>query len=255
MRKLLLLLPIFCFFGQSIETQAASPTVLAETTSIMDTSAVTTHVVQLPTSGSLASGDTMLCAVGTDSGTSDMVLTWPAGWTVIAEEGDDGTPTTWLEIGWAESDGTESGSTFNITSSTSEQSAHNCYFIQGGGDLGVGAEQPEAEIIGANTDAPDPPSISPTGGSKDYLVFAFASVNNRRNITGWPATYTNTGQERPTSSGGVTLGYGRLEVTAASEDPGTFAFTTATNTVAATVAIHPAAAANDDAGWRQRHSE
>ena len=141
-----------------------------------------------------------------------------------------------------------------VTTTTTTRAAFYAARITGATDPTV---QPPQMSTGTTGDSgnPDPNSLTPTGGSKDYLWFAFAGfgVNTCSTTVGtYPAGY-GSGQVQLTGGGSpqeANLGVARLAATGASQDPGAFALidrdtlaacTTSTQ-MAATMAIHPAAA-------------
>ena len=89
---------------------------------------------------------------------------WPAGWTEIAEEVDTATPFDATAIAYRWADGTE-GSTITLSITNSRYTAI-AYRISGG----LTSQAPELSTIASGSDdSPDPASLTPTGGAKDYL--------------------------------------------------------------------------------------
>lgn len=109
------------------------------------------------------------------------------------------------------------------------------------GVLNPAIQAPEAVGIGGKSDAPpiaaqNPPSLTPTGGSKDYLWMTCIAGSNPANPNP-PASYTNTIQIA--SAGGGFAKSGRRELTAASEDPGSWTDANFGRYSTTTIAIHP----------------
>jgi hypothetical protein len=123
--------------------------------------------------------------------------------------------------------------------------AHNAYRITGAADPAV--QPPEAASTPYTTagSSIDPPSLTPTGGAKDYLWLAVAGWRRTGlSATTDPTNYTNAIEG---SSGGNATGTKlrslRRQLNGASEDPAAFTLsnTTSERRVGATIAVHPAA--------------
>lgn len=106
-------------------------------------------------------------------------------------------------------------------------------------------------VLGADfttaANAANPPSISPTGGSKDYLFLIVATCDGET-TTFSHATYTNVTNANSGTAGATgtnnRLGGASLQKTAATEDPAAFTHTAANvGGGVVTVAVHPAASA------------
>jgi hypothetical protein len=105
------------------------------------------------------------------------------------------------------------------------------------------------EQVGANytttANTANPPSVSPTGGSKDYLFLALGAQDGE--VGAFTASPTNYSTITAANSGtggtpgtNVQIGGGSRQLTAASEDPGAFTHAAAaTGGRAIVVAIHP----------------
>jgi hypothetical protein len=117
---------------------------------------------------------------------------------------------------WRKADGTE-GSSITVTTNLSVLAAHHAYRITGAADPTV--RPPEAATIGYTdtTTSIDPPSLSPTGGAKDYLWLAVAGYRRSgRTMTGTPTSYTNL---LDVNSGHGRHASMRRQLNAASETP------------------------------------
>lgn len=220
----------------------ASPAVAGTNTSAV-TSAGTSHTVNLP--ASISAGDLLIVHFGYV--VIGQTISWPAGWNAVPSAKIEGATLAGLDIGYRLADGSE-GATISVGTSASTKSAHTSYRI-------TGAENPSTQVpesvTGATAESganPDPPSISPTGGSKDYLFLASAfhvGESAFNVVTGIPASYSNgkTGDTGGTGSATTNgdVASAERQLTASSENPGTFAYGSATSAwVAQTVAIHPA---------------
>ncbi len=169
--------------------------VVAATNTSSDTSG-TNHTVNLPTG--ITAGDRLVVffgAAGVDG-------TFPTGWTKLGG--------TYLDVAWRVADGTE-GATITVTTPSSTGTGHVSYRVTGAGAV------ESANVNGSGT-APNPPSLTPSGGAKDYLWLVAGALNNT--LTGAPTNYTNYLESTyPTWE----LGTARRSLNAASEDPGAFA--------------------------------
>lgn len=87
----------------------------------------------------------------------------------------------------------------------------------------------------ATTTTPNPPSVTPAGGSKPYLSAAYESHTGALTITNYPSGYTGGTLISYTGPGAFGLSRAFLNVTAASEDPGTFTISASASSVAQTV--------------------
>ncbi len=130
-------------------TGGSAPTESATTT------AGTSHVVNLPPG---ATGNLFLLVMG--KGTTSATINALAGWTELVDENQ----ASGAFCAWRTCDGTE-GTTTTFTSSASTKSATIVYEISG-----QSAVAPQiSAVASASTNAPDPNSLTPTGGAKDYL--------------------------------------------------------------------------------------
>ena len=93
-------------------------------------------------------------------------------------------------------------------------------------------------VTGASS-APNPPSLTPTGGSKDYLWLAVEGNDSSKSVSSYPTNYTN-GLNRGNFS--VYIGSAQRALTASSENPGNFTLSGTDGWVACTVGIHPTGA-------------
>ena len=203
---------------------AAFPQVVDEGTS-EETGNVTTHDVAI---GSPSSGELVLVYFFCDG---IPTITVPDGWSTL--ENETGTAIATAAF-WKVATGSE-GATVTVTTSAGESSAHKYYRISGFSAV----ESEYSSNLGGN-----PPSLTPSGGAKDYLWLAFdgRDGNPAKEYTGFPANYVETGslvQENATA--GVAIAWGRRELNAASEDPGAFTVDSDSGS-SITVAIHPVAA-------------
>lgn len=165
------------------------------------------------------------------------------GYTALVsnETGDATDDVTYIYYRWA--DGSE-GSTIGVTMSTTVKGAAIAWRV-------TGAENPATQVPQNSTVAnfttvantANPASISPTGGSKDYLFLAIAGCDGEGE-TFSHGTYLNVQNTNSGTAGAVAtnccIGGGSLQKTTATEDPAAFTHAAAaTGGNAYTIAIHP----------------
>ena len=136
----------------------AFPQVAAYNTSVRATSG-TSHTVSLP--AGISPGDLLLVFFSTDG--DNTISNW-GGFTQIFSA-NNGT-SAHLSVAYKIALGSD---TLTVTTTSSETSAHVSYRITGHNT----SQMPQASSGAVLTDAnPDPDSLSPTGGQKEYLWFA-----------------------------------------------------------------------------------
>lgn len=70
----------------------------------------------------------------------------------------------------------------------------------------------------ATSSSPDPPSLTPSHGSQDYLFLAVVWMNNNITFSAFSTNYTEVAQE-VSAVGGVTIGLARRALTGTTDDP------------------------------------
>src|SRR5690606_16256155 len=209
----------------------AAPTVVARTGGVSSGSQLS-HPVTLPEG---EPGDVWVVLFGADG--TDAVSTADTGWRKLGEAKAQGTFDGVIaafvgEVG-------EASSSLAVSSGVwSTQSAHNTYLISG-----ADADSIEAAFQGSGSGSPgDPPNLSPSGGSKDYLWIAGTVVVAAFDDffpTGAPANYSNLLQHRSqVSAVGGNISSAERTRTASSENPGAFAGP-ASSWAAVTIAVPP----------------
>jgi len=201
------------------------------------TSASTSWSLTYPTN--LANGDLILLFFALNDVQTPSL---PAGWVV-----DYGTNSPVLQgIGKKKSDGSETG-TFTLSITGAVTGAWRVFRITGwegtlgtaGGNFSSSGAVPEATGSGTST-TPDPPSLNPNNwGTENTLWFAVAGADASPSFSGFPASYTNTSSDVPGGSA-PSMGIARRELTAASENPGTFTVSTSSAWICLTAAVRPA---------------
>lgn len=201
-----------------------------------ENTAVTTHVLNLPSG--IVSGNLLVLVFHVVGNTT---ITTPTGWTSVLNTADTTTQRT--AIFYRIADGTE-GSTVSVTTSASVRCEYRSLRFTGA----HGSTVPEASAAAyASSNAPDPPSLDPTGwGTEDTLWYAIEAGNDAtKTVTTYPTNYT--GGVQHTSTGGTPgqLALASRNLNAASADPGAFTLSSGggSRTVGITLAIRPSPAA------------
>ncbi len=223
----------------------AFPSIVASASN-RNTANGTSLTVNLP-NGSDTVGRRIVVAFTIDN---QQTVTFPGGWNSLGSA-DGPSGNSRLYVYYHDVDGTEgypsTGATITVTVVTSDGFSHVAHLIEVGTfDAGTAPEIQFATQASTGTD-PNPPSITPTGGAKDYLFLAYAGVdgtNGAPTFSGFPTNYSlnqvsiASGFTGGTSTGGA----GRQLNTAGPEDPSAFTLSGAEQREAATVVIHPVAA-------------
>jgi hypothetical protein len=230
---------------------------------------VTSHTVSLP--GSISSGD-LLVTIFSMSRTNSPTISWPSGWTEFAYEGGPTSGSNTTAAAWRKADGSE-GSSITVSTDDDGESGHKTFSITGAEDptteapesstasgsstspdppsltpsggsdkyLWIAAaahiDEMEAGPTGSS-DSPDPPSLTPAGGTKDYLWIAAAGFtgSSSNEATAAPTDYSNLQTIGDFDTG---IGTAERELNASSEDPGVFTWNESNPWTAMTVAVYP----------------
>jgi len=189
-------------------------------------------------------GQLTIVIIGVDG---NPTLTWPAAYTQFFTQSRAGTLT--IYGAYHQEDGTET-TTFDITSSASEKWAAIVYSISGAANPTT--QVPQAATVDGSvaSNTPDPPSLTPTGGAKDYLwIAAVTQDGEEADDDTWantpPASYTPSPPRQKSTDVGaaattnVSTCTAERQLNAASDNPGTFGVDQSLTYVAATIAIHP----------------
>jgi len=234
---------IFLETFQNIPTDVAAqsgtfPTVMATNTS-QEAGETTNHTVLLPFGG-VTAGDLLVVYFAL---ARKETITWPVGWTQFfnGASGQIGNELVRLAGAWRKADGSE-GLSIIVTSQsgTPRRSAHQSYRISGAAD--PASLPPQASgLLGGTSTTPNPLSLSPTGGTKDYLWLPVAAAIDAPTFTTSPTSYTDL--IAVISGSGidhVSVGSARRELSADTEDPSTFTISSSKRWAAVTVAVYPA---------------
>lgn len=204
------------------------------------TTATTNPVVNLP--ASIVSGETLVVLIRVAAAGA---IGWPGGWTELFDDASDASDDQ-TAAAWRKADGTE-GATITLSSANGKFAAL-AWRIAGAVDPTV--TPPEFSVLAVGTSPnPNPGSLSPTGGAKDYLWLAVGGWEGEQTSPPgtFPANYTlnqigaDSGTAAAVASNCRVAGGGR-QLNAATEDPGTYTISVSDDWTATTIAIHPAVA-------------
>lgn len=209
---------------------AAFPSVVTESTDFEDANTAT-HTITLPSG--IVANNLVLCVGAMDASTS---ITYPSPWVEFPEVEDGDVEFT---AGYLRATGGET--TLVVTSGDNQRSSWHCFRIT---DDNLSQAPELVTTQHATTSTPDPASIDPTGGSKDFLWITAVAVDlspTAITVSGFPSGYGNTGQEdSDASTGAALLGWARRTNAATTEDPGAWTLTASdAGIVTGTFAIHP----------------
>ena len=190
----------------------------------------TSHTISLP--ANISSGDLLVIFFATDG--DNYVSDWD-GFTELFNDSQGAYVS--LSVAYKKAVGTE-GATITVTTRYNESSSHISFRISGHEDPSVQALEVSAGAKSAGSVNPDPDSLTPTGGAKNYLWFAVEANDYTRSVTVYPLPDNNINK---VGGGQYNCGVGVCsdELNQASLDPGTFTISTSEQWIACTVAIHP----------------
>lgn len=222
-----------CLLILGMNAQAQFPVIAGTNTSVRTTQTSGNHIISLPSG--IESGDLILIfwADGTETGTDPSL---PGGYILLDSYE---TESSYFAIWYRIADGTE-GATVSTTNSFGERSAHITYRIQKGTYTGV----PIFERANGSSSSPNPPTLSPSWGSQNYLWIASAHANESSDVSSYP---TNYGDELMVRTSGVTSSDDEHAQMATAhqffetdgQNPGSFSFNQTVTWAAYTVAILP----------------
>jgi hypothetical protein len=226
----------------------AFPTIRAIATP-SDTPVATSHTLGLPTSP--VAGNLLLLFVGTGSQPTitDQVNDFDAaGFTTLfySSEGVAGLIGGYWIVGKVAAGG--EGSISLNTSANAKLSSLAIEVQDWGGNIATDVAIAQ-QVNSTGTNAPNPPSLTPSWGAADTLwLTGVSSQNTQASITG-PANYTVVSEALATLSSDASMSLYSRELNAASEDPAAFALTSIREGIAYTIAIRPAAAGGGGGGY------
>jgi len=248
----------------SLQQPAAAPTRLAqvswaevqvgalnfpviEGTAITENGLASTHAINLPSG--IVAGETLLAFVRTN-GTSTP-QTWPAGWVELFTDASDGSNDV-TALRYRKADGTE-GATFTVTLTGSTQLVGLTWRISGAEDPTV--IPPEFATIAVGTDLfPDPGTLTPSAGAKNYLWLAMMGVDRPQTSppvafpSGFDLSQIAAARDTELSGASVRIAAAGKNENTASQNPGPFTVDepALAGWTATTVAVHPGVAAEEE---------
>jgi len=205
-----------------IPATAGFPWLVAEIAEARSIGATTSLVATVP-SGDV--GDLLVAFVGAD-GVPDVSAT---GWTLLGQHDETGALCT-AAVLYRVATGSDA---LTVALTASEECAVHVRRYRSAGT-------PEVAFADGSSTNADPPSLTPSGGSADYLWVAAVAwdSNTALTVTGFPSGYQGI-RTGPQAEISVVIASTSRQATGSSENPG--AFTSSTEQwVAATIAVPPA---------------
>jgi len=205
-------------------TEGVFPVVEGNSSGTVDTEQ-TSHAVNL---SSVENGELLILIFSCyDPTVATPTITWPADWTSLSKtqgiHHSEG-------VAYKVADG--EGTSVNVTTAASGYSAYQLYRISGYSLM----PQLAADSYG-NTNSPNPPVESPAPVGYTLWVAAFGiSDSASRTVSSYPSSYTG-GEYTQSSSGYAAVGSAVRNLTADSEDPGTFTLSGTADCKAYTIAV------------------
>jgi hypothetical protein len=233
--------------------------VVEATNKSANTTAGTSHVVSLPTG--IVAGHLLIALVASGGTNAQQFDVSGVGWSELVDEN----ATFGMHVFYRWADGSE-GSTVTFTCTGSSRTAHITYRISGAVNPATQVPQISAVSVGAASNNPNPNTVTPTGGAKDYLwitFFANGGTEEADDNTWANNAATNYGNLLQSTSGtggtnvGAVLASSHRTNNAASEDAVWPVGSTDISATwrAFTLAVHPAppapsaGAASGAIGW------
>ena len=195
-----------------------------------------THTCLLP--DGIQVGELLLIFTSVDGGST---ITPPSGWDTVVSEAIGGQ--VQLRVFSRIVDGTEgfAGTGDSVTYTTGDNQLGVFVSVRIADDDST-ANPPEATATPGTSATPDPPSLTPTGGSAEYLWFAVAGWDSNPTADSVPTDYTSVASFVHANAAGTGISVAQRTLTATSQDPDTFGIGASEQWGAATVAIYPVAA-------------
>lgn len=183
------------------------------------TSAASPWTVNLP--AGIVAGDTLVMFTRTGGAQTIASVT---GWTFLVDDDTSDASDDNTCVWYRKADGAE-GSTVSVTLSGTAKGAAITYLITGAEDPGLRAPQISAVAVGTGANA-DPPLVTPAGILKDYLFIVLGGLDGETQTFTAPTNYSNLASANSGTAGiattNVVIGSATRQLTAYSEDPGTF---------------------------------
>lgn len=209
------------------------PVVEGTSTSLEDAANVTTHTIDLP--ANIQEGELLILLFAMDG--AGVSVSGPSGWSTFINNSYDPSAAT-LVVRYKQA-GASEPSSVTITTGNGQRSAHCVYRISGAEPVATQPPEGITPAVGTST-APDPTSVTPTGGAKDYLWIAGYGADRDRTTDGYPTDYNDnqlTAVGGGANSAGCALATRNLNTT--NQDPDAFTISASDEWGAFTIAVHP----------------
>jgi hypothetical protein len=207
------------------------------------------HAITMPTG--VDPGD-LLIVYANNFGGAAWTVSSGTGWAKIAE--NIGGNSNTLRAAWWAKVATGSGDNLTLdTSSGNDVSAVSMRITRHGVTDPATDLTASADAEATSGTAPDPANCNP-GVAKDYLWLEAHAAGGTVSTTAtyWSTNYTGVDQLRSAATNASLVGVAYRERNAASENPGTMAFTGGIGWVAHTLAVPPAPAGQSELGAARR---
>lgn len=191
---------------------------------------------------SVRAGDTILvlhrCA------TSTAGHGYPAGFNELFDDNSDASDDR-TSVAWKKADGSEAGTSITITQDN-QKYASFAMVLTGAADPALEQAPQFATLVTGTSATPDPGTVTPTGGAKNYMMIWAAGWEGEQVVdqTVQPTNYTGQAQANSGTAGAITtnvgVGVAFRQVNASSENPGSMSITTSDDWTATVIAVHPA---------------
>lgn len=212
----------------------AFPLVESITQSILD-SATTSNLVANPATVAV---DDLLIYYFTNDGNA--TVTTPTGLTLRSSTAHT---TVRHSVYVKKAVGDEGGTNVDFVTSAIEKVTAQVYRILAAQWSKTLSEVEVGTAATGDSTSPDPPSLTPAGGAKDYLWIASQGNDDTDATTGYPTNYTNGTNTVGSGGGFASTATARRELNATTEDPGTFTLAAAEGWVAQLTVVPPSGAA------------
>lgn len=197
--------------------------------------------VNLP--ASISAGETLVMFLRGNTGNAVFAGgTPPTGWTALVNGEVSDASNDATHVLWREADGAE-GATVSVDLSANAKGTAIVVRVTGAEDPSTQAPEISTVAVGTGANG-DSGSLTPTGGSKDYLWLVWIGLDGETQTFTAPTNYTEI-TEANSGTGGtpdtnVRSALAERALTAASENPGAFTNSApSTGWTAFTVAVHP----------------
>jgi hypothetical protein len=192
----------------------------------------TAQPITMPTG--IVAGDLLLCLYTQDGNDTSV---YPADWVELVSGGSGGAVT--MKNGFKIADGSD---TLEIEAGNNQQSSAVVYRISGWEqDEGVGVAVQQTITNGSGDTSPNPPSMLPNDGEKEYLFIAIGGCDRRTFDTTTPTDYGTLQRAQSTGANGSSTATAvRLLTTSVAQDPSAFGIASNDEWMAATIVCHPA---------------